>query len=135
MQTTNILIFDNSLLCHHILYKFYIVRHILKSLKKNWETPPEKLLHLVKAICEKGNFYSMSVDIFETKNNEYLVNELQCIFGQSTPHLMLKNGLPGRFYFDKGKNTFQFEEGDFNKFNSKLLRVEHFINILKAKDE
>ncbi len=103
------------------------------SLKKNWETPPEKLLHLVKAICEKGNFYSMSVDIFETKNNEYLINELQCIFGQSTPYLMLRNGLPGRFYFDRDKNTFQFEEGDFNKFNSKLLRVEHFINILKGK--
>lgn len=105
------------------------------SLQKGWVVPPEELLRLVKDLCKQGSFYSMAVDIFETLDNQFLINELQCIFGQSTQDLMIKEGAPGRCYFEESSNTFLFEEGNFNEFNSKLLRVEHFIKILKEKKD
>lgn len=47
------------------------------SRRKGWVPPPEQLLHLVRRICDIGGFRSMCVDIFETREGEYLVNELQ----------------------------------------------------------
>ena len=95
---------------------------------KGWDTPPEELLFLVKDICNKGQFLSMNVDIFETENGQFLVNELQSLFGQSTDDLMRINGKPGRFIFKDDK--FIFEEGKFNQYESYLLRVKHFLKIL-----
>jgi hypothetical protein len=56
---------------------------------------------------------------------------MQCIFGQSDPYQMLVNGQPGRYRRIDGNWT--FEPGDFNRIESFLLRLEHFIEILKAK--
>lgn len=96
---------------------------------KGWGRPPDELLFLTKKICETGNFYSMNIDFFETESGEFLVNELQALFAQSTEHLMYVDGKPGRFVFDKEK--FVFDPGDFNQYKSYLLRVKHFIDILK----
>lgn len=98
---------------------------------KGWDNPPEKLLFLTKEICEKGNFLSMNVDIFEDSHGDFYVNELQAIFGQSTEHLMLLNGKAGRYVFQEGK--FIFEEGSFNQNASFNLRVKHFVKILQAR--
>lgn len=99
-----------------------------------WVDPPKELLFLVKDICEKGEFHSMSVDIFETENDEYLINELQTHFGAYDRPQMYIDGIPGRYVLKKG--TFVFEEGEFNKFFNNLLRVEHFIELLiKSKDK
>ena len=38
---------------------------------KGWEKPPDELLYLVKEICERGSFYSMNVDIFETEDGRF----------------------------------------------------------------
>ncbi len=99
---------------------------------KGWDLPPKAVLNLVKDICEKGNFLSMSVDIFETVDNELLVNELQAIWGQSTTDLMYKDEKPGRIIERDGE--FVFEEGEFTQHSGFMLRVKHFIEILKRSN-
>lgn len=99
--------------------------------KSSLERPPDKLLRMVHDICEEGGFRSMNVDIFETEKGEYLVNELQTIFGSYSPVQMRVDGKPGRFVFDG--HEFRFEEGVFNQYGSHLLRVKDLINILTAE--
>ncbi|MCC6463360.1 MAG: hypothetical protein IT260_23015 [Saprospiraceae bacterium] len=98
------------------------------SLLKGYENPPMQLLDFVKEATDKRHFLSQSVDIFETPDGRYLVNEMQCIFGQSDPYQMLVDGVPGRYIQVNGQ--WQFEAGDFNRYESFLLRLEHFIQIL-----
>lgn len=98
------------------------------SLIKGYENPPARLLDFVKDITDRRQFLSQSIDIFESSNGCYLVNEMQCIFGQSDPYQMLVDGKPGRYRRINGKWT--FEAGDFNQIESFLLRLEHFIQIL-----
>lgn len=97
------------------------------SLMKGYDKPPISLLNFVKDICEKNNFLSQAIDIFELPGEKYLVNELQTFFGQSDPHQMIIDGVPGRYIY---KNGWIFEPGDFNKNESYNLRVEHVISIL-----
>lgn len=94
-----------------------------------WVAPPEHLLYMVKDICEKGNFDVMDVDIFETEDGQFLVNELQAIFGSYLPYQMKVDGVPGRYVYSEGKG-FVFEPGEFNRCGSKLLFVEDFVNKL-----
>lgn len=93
--------------------------------------PPDELLHMVKDICEKGGFYSMDADIFETQDGRFLVNELQSLFGSFKDAQMHLNGVPGRFIYKKGE--FLFEQGVFNQHGSSLLRVKHFVEILNKQ--
>ncbi|WP_440122503.1 ATP-grasp domain-containing protein [Tenacibaculum sp. Ill] len=97
--------------------------------KVAWEKPPEDLLKLVKSICDKGNFNSMAVDIFETIEGEYMVNELQSIFGSYLDYQMKIGEKKGRYKYIN--DEFIFEEGVFNQYGSNLLRVSHFVEILK----
>ena len=99
------------------------------SLKKGYEDPPKALLDFVKKITDQYGFYSQAVDIFEAGEGKYLVNEMQCIFGQSDPYQMLVDGTPGRYVYHKGK--WIFEEGMFNQNESYNLRVEYVLNQLK----
>ncbi len=103
------------------------------AMLKGWGRPPDKLLHMVREICDQGKFVSMAVDIFETIDGRFLVNELQSIFGQSTEDLMYVDGLPGRLLYIDGE--FVFEKGNFNQNNSFKLRVEHFCKILEENSD
>lgn len=94
-----------------------------------WVAPPRELLLLVKDICEKGKFPCMDVDIFETKDHQYFINELQTSFGSYADSQMYIDGKPGRYKYVNGE--FVFEEGFFNTFGSSRLKLEHFVNILK----
>jgi hypothetical protein len=107
-----------------------LVRHekASGSLLKSYDRPSDDLLNFVKQITDLKNFQSQAVDIFVAQNGAYLVNEMQCIFGQSDPYQMLINGQPGRYIFDNG--GWVFEAGDFNKYESFLLRLETFTTIL-----
>ena len=80
---------------------------------------------LVSGTC----FAEMGVDVFETLEGEYLVNEIQAIFGSYLPYQMKIDGRPGRFVYSDEKG-FVFEEGEFNRLNSKLLFVEDFVKKL-----
>lgn len=95
----------------------------------SWDGPDEKLLNFMKAICDKGNFYSQSIDILVDKEGNYYINELQCFWGSKNPHQMILDGIPGRYIFKDG--NWVFEEGTFNSNNSYDLRVEHVLNLLK----
>jgi len=98
------------------------------SLVKGYENPPLDLLDFVKKITDRFGFYSQAIDLFEPQKNHYLVNEMQCIFGQSDPYQMLVNNRPGRYVFTQGR--WSFEQGDFNGNESYNLRVQWLINQL-----
>lgn len=98
------------------------------TLLKGYENPPIKLLNFVKNITDKHRFFSQAVDVFESERG-YLVNEMQCIFGQSDPYQMLIDGKPGRYlYID---NRWVFEEGDFASNQCYNLRLDYILNLLK----
>jgi glutathione synthase/RimK-type ligase-like ATP-grasp enzyme len=99
------------------------------SLIKEYVNPPVSLLDFVMDITEKHSFRSLAIDIFETGKDTYLVNEMQCIFGQSDPYQMLVDGKPGRYV--KITGNWIFEEGAFNTNESYDLRVNEVISQLK----
>lgn len=101
------------------------------SLLKGYVNPPMELLDFVKEITDRFGFYSQAVDIFEPVEKNYLVNEMQCIFGQSDPYQMLVNEKPGR-YINKG-GRWVFEEGMFNQNESYNLRLEHVLEQLNGQ--
>jgi glutathione synthase/RimK-type ligase-like ATP-grasp enzyme len=106
------------------------------SLLKNYDNAPLDLFDLVKVITDKHGFYSQAIDIFESERG-YLVNEMQCIFGQSDPYQMLIDGIPGRYRYLNENWT--FEEGDFAKNGCYDLRVsaliDYFFNRKDAKSK
>lgn len=93
-----------------------------------WVAPPLKLLNLVKSICDTGNFRSMAVDVFESENGEYYINELQSLFGSYLPSQMYINGIPGRYVYKNSK--WVFGEGEFNINGSCNLRVKDLLFLL-----
>ena len=94
-----------------------------------WVAPPKELLNMVREICEKGGFPCMDVDIFETKDGQYSINELQAFFGSYADYQMSIDGHHGRFVYKEG--DYVFEEGDFNVFGSTKLKIEHFVSLLE----
>lgn len=99
------------------------------SLKKGYENPPIELMEFVRELTEKHNFYSVAIDLFEIQPAEYLVNEIQCIFGQSDSFQMMVDGRIGRYRYFEGK--WIFDEGDFNSNESYDLRVEYALSMLE----
>ena len=98
------------------------------SLIKDYIPPPPDLLDFVREVTSARGFLSQAVDIFVAPDGAYLVNEMQCLFGQSDPYQMLVDGVPGRFVRKDG--SWVFEAGDFNRIESYLLRLQHFLQIL-----
>ena len=98
--------------------------------KVGWYRPPDRLLDFARAMTEKGRFTSMGMDIFETTDGIYLVNELQSLFGSYLPYQMRVDGKPGRFLYDEATGRWNFEEGVFNQNGSCTLRVEALLAIL-----
>lgn len=101
------------------------------SLLKNYDNPPLHLFDFAKNIMNKYHFTSQAIDLFETKDNKLLINEMQCMFGQSDPYQMLVDGKPGRYRYIN--DNWVFEEGDFAKNECFDLRVEHVLSILKKE--
>ncbi len=95
------------------------------SLLKNYDNPPLEIMDFVKQITDNQKFYSQAIDIFES-NRGYLVNEMQCIFGQSDPYQMLVDGIPGRYRYLNDKWT--FEKGDFVTNACYNLRLEFILS-------
>lgn len=98
------------------------------SLLKKYDNPPLSILDFVKEITDRFGFYSQAIDIFETDRG-YLVNEMQCIFGQSDPYQMLVDGSPGRYIFIDDKWLFQ--PGNFNTNGSYDLRLQTILESYK----
>jgi glutathione synthase/RimK-type ligase-like ATP-grasp enzyme len=100
------------------------------SLLKAYGDPPLTLLDFVKEITDTHAFFSQAVDVFESSRG-YLVNEMQCIFGQSDPYQMIIQGEPGRFIWKNG--NWAFEPGDFNGNECYNLRIEFVIRSFGIK--
>jgi len=96
-----------------------------------WVAPPRELLEMVRELCDKGGFRCMDVDIFETKDGKYSINELQAFFGSYLDYQMSIDGHHGRYVYKDG--DFIFEEGDFNVLGSTKLKIEDFIEQLSTK--
>jgi len=98
------------------------------ALIKGYNNPPFALLDFVKQVTDKHKFLSQAVDVFETERG-YLVNEMQCIFGQSDPYQMLVDGIPGRYIYLN--YVWMFEEGDFTSNQCYSLRLEYVLSRFK----
>lgn len=101
------------------------------SLLKDYSDPPLKLLDFARDICIKNSFLSVSLDILESADG-YLVNEIQCYFGQSDSFQMKVNGVVGRYVY---KGGWVFEAGDFARNQCYNLRLEHIIRLHHQKLE
>lgn len=95
------------------------------SLLKNYDNPPIELFDFVKEVTDRFKLYSQAVDVFETEDG-FLINEMQCIFGQSDPYQMLVDGKMGRYISKEG--NWLFEEGDFAKNQCYDLRIDFMLS-------
>lgn len=93
----------------------------------SWLDPGEELLDFTKHVTSLGNFTSMNVDVFRDTSGNLFVNELQAVFGASTPAEMLKiDGVEGRYVYTEDK--WVFEKGSFSKNQCSNLRVLYALN-------
>lgn len=90
--------------------------------------PPDSLLDFVKELCENNNLNSVAIDMFEHEG-QYMVNEIQCIFGHVQEHILEVDGKPGRYRFKN--EDWVFEEGVFNANESYDLRLETALELYK----
>ncbi len=92
----------------------------------NWNMPPQKAFELLKEITEVGGFSSMDVDIFEDKNGDLFVNELQTVFGNSIAKEQMKiDGVAGRYILED--NNWVFEKGSFCENHLCNLRLQYIL--------
>ena len=101
--------------------------------------PSEKLLDFSRNLLDRMGMNCMALDIFEDREDNYFVNELQAYYGANetggyyyedgreislqdgqTVEMMV-GGRPGRYYYDGG---WHFEEGDFSRNAGCNLRVK-----------
>ncbi|MCF7974313.1 MAG: hypothetical protein K9N55_10900 [Phycisphaerae bacterium] len=102
-----------------------------KQLEPGW--PPDALLEFVKTVTDCGGFKSVVLDIFETQDGRYLVNDLKTAFGPEVEDSLPMAGTkPGRFVFDDTLRTWRFEEGLFCQNRLCNLYVQTLLEQLGA---
>jgi len=94
-----------------------------------WVQPPLELMNFAHSINSIDKFRSMNIDVFEDEEGNYLVNELQTLWGGELISQMNIDDKPFRFLYNNG--NWDLEEGSFNQNKSCNLRVLDFIEILK----
>jgi len=92
-----------------------------------WCPPSAQLLDFVRDVTDRGPFTSMNIDVFQTRDGRFLVNELQALFGSKRPYQMLINGQMGRYVHGGADNGWVFEPGNFCANNSCNLRVQYLL--------
>ena len=95
----------------------------------DWTPPPIGAFNLAWEITERGGFKSMAVDIFETVDGRFLVNELQCVYGQHGSTQLVKDGVSGRM-LRSSNGEWRFEAGDFCVNHGCNLRVQEALKLL-----
>jgi len=99
----------------------------------SWLDPGKDLLDFTRMVTEKGNFRSMDVDVFRSKDGNLYVNELQTVFGATTPKEMLMiDGVEGRYRFYNDK--WNFEPGNYSDNQCSNLRIEYLITQVLGKN-
>jgi hypothetical protein len=100
------------------------------SLLRAYSRPSDDLLFFAKRVMDEGGFTSMAMDVFESKDGRYLVNELQSMFGMSRPDMCVVDGKAGRMVFRPNSNLWVFESGDFCRNHLCNLRVQTLLTLL-----
>lgn len=95
----------------------------------HWVAPPTAAVDLAWSITERGGFKSMAVDIFETEDGRFLVNELQCVYGQHCAVQLVKDDVSGRS-LRREDGRWEFEAGEFSINHGCNLRVEAALKLL-----
>ncbi len=102
-----------------------------------WTIPPLRVFDFAKFVFEKGQFSSMSLDIFEDEDGALFVNELQAVFGVIANNQMYRednNKMIGvGFYFDDKAGKWGEREGEFGQDYCYRLRVEDFVSKIIEK--
>jgi hypothetical protein len=101
------------------------------SLQRSYSEVRDELLYFAKKVMDTGDFTSMDLDIFETSDGRYLVNELQTVFGMSRPEMCVVDGKAGRMVLRPELKSWEFEAGDFCRNHLCNLRVESLLAILE----
>ena len=99
------------------------------TLIKAYDKVPEALLDFIREMTERTRLSSVAIDLFD-RDGMFLVNEIQCFFGQSDPYQMLVDSVPGRYRLADGK--WIFEPGDFASNECYDLRLEHALTLLRS---
>lgn len=86
-----------------------------------YDSPPFALLDWIRKIAEENGIQTAAFDVFEN-GGDYLINEIQTIFGHKMDHILEVDGRPGRYLYQDGQ--WVFEEGMFNSNESYDLRLE-----------
>lgn len=102
------------------------------SHKWSWIDPGAELLDLLKRVTDAGGFTSMNVDIFKTPDGRLRVNELQTVFGCTTPAIYMKvNDVEGRYLHKNG--AWVFDPGDFWSNHMCNLRLDYLLTVLARR--
>ncbi|MDM8004253.1 MAG: hypothetical protein QUS66_15375, partial [Bacteroidota bacterium] len=91
-----------------------------------YDPVPESLLEFIREITDSTGLSSVAIYLFE-RDGRFLVNEIQCFFGQSDPYQMLVDSVPGRYRFMDGR--WMFEAGDYASNACYDLRLEHALSL------
>jgi hypothetical protein len=103
------------------------------SLERRYGLLPVELLRFAKGVLDTECFKSMDLDVFETADGRYLVNELQTVFGMSRPEMCMVNGEAGRMLYQPESDAWTFEAGDFCRNHLCNLRVEVLLGMLERE--
>ncbi len=104
------------------------------SLLRAYSQPCDDLLFFTRRVMEEGGFTSMALDIFETEDGQYLVNELQSMWGMSRPEMCVVAGEAGRMVFQPDSHSWVFESGEFCRNHLCNLRVQTLLTLLGKGD-
>lgn len=102
------------------------------SHERRYGLPPVGLLRFAKGVMDRGCFRSMDLDIFETADGRYFVNEMQAFFGMSRLEMCIVNGVAGRMLYQRGSHAWVFEAGCFCRNHLCNLRVQTLLMILEG---
>lgn len=95
--------------------------------------PPDDLLNIVRHVTSLAGFSDVSVDVFETTNGDFLVNEIQAIFGQlNSREICRVNGVSGRMVYSVDKLGWEFDEGTFCQNYFSNLRLQVLLDALEG---
>lgn len=94
--------------------------------QKLFVPPSIELLNFIRCVTDKMNVQNAAVDVYETANETFLVNEIQTYYGK--PHIMKKDNISGRYVF--ASNKWVFEAGDFSKNDMCDIRLDFALDLL-----
>ncbi len=98
--------------------------------KVGWYNPPIELLNFIRELTNDAGYTAINVDIFETSDGHFVVNEIQSHFAAYIESQMYIDGKPGRYIYDNALHEWKFEEGVFCRNSCCDLRVMELINQL-----